>query len=368
MPYFPQGSSEMNGLRHVILTGFRAGQPVDEEDLLYDLVHLDAGGRPDSWLFDTAVVIGQPSSGNAIGADVNRGTTMSGEGDFYAIPVPNPSNRRDWEEIVEALFRPGGWLAVREGLIAGLSDALGPPPSPMNVIIGLPYPAITQSMFGKLPGGTRNLNFSVLGQNLTRATADRLEAEVWMVEQIHGAWKKANLRHQRLLGFYWVFETVYRGWDVDDHYLLKELRRYVSGLGLKMFWIPFWSSYNVHLLDNYRDYYFDLAFLQPNYMFYKTLTGVGLRPAAEAARQRHAGIEIEYYLKLDEPVAIESERHQRFREYLDGGVEFGYMTEAACAYFIGGGGVRALFRSPDPRERAFYEDIYRFVKGTYRRR
>lgn len=357
----------MNGLRHVILTGFRAGRPVEEEDLLYDLVHLDATGEPDGWLFDSAIVLGRPSSGNAIGADVNRGTTMSGEGDFYAIPVPNPSNLRDWQELVESLFSPDGWLSRRERVIDRLTGRLGPPPAPHNVIVALPYPAITQTMWGKLPGPGRTLNFSVVGQNLTRATLDRLEAEVWMVDQIHEAWRRAGFEHQHLLGFYWVFETVYRGWEVDDHYLLKELRKHIRDRGLKLTWIPFWASYNVHLLDNYRDYYFDLAFVQPNYMFYKSLTGVGLGPAAEAAKERYAGIELEYYVELDEPVAVSSERHSRFREYLDAGVQYGYMTEAACAYFVGGG-MKGLYHAKDRQDRAFYDDIYRFVRGTYGKR
>ena len=127
-----------------------------------------------------------------------------------------------------------------------------------------------------------------------------------------------------LLGVYWMFETVYRGWNVDDHWLLKPLRPRVHRHGLKFLWIPFWSAYNVHLLDDYRSYYFDLAFLQPNYMFYKE--GKSLEAAAEAARRRGAGIEMEYYLELDEPIGVTGERHSRFRDYLNGGV-----TSATCA-------------------------------------
>jgi hypothetical protein len=150
---------------------------------------------------------------------------------------------------------------------------------------------------------------------------------------------------------------------VDDHWLLKSLRPRVNAAGLKFVWIPFWSTYNVHLLDDYRAYYFDLAFLQPNYMFYKE--GKSLEAAATAARQRGAGIEMEYYLTLDEPIGVSGERHSRFRDYLNGGVTLGYMREAACAHFQGVGALEAMRVHADPQEREFYEDIYHFVKGDY---
>ena len=184
-----------------------------------------------------------------------------------------------------------------------------------------------------------------------------------MVDEIARRWNSTQWHHLHLLGVYWMFETVHRGWDVDDHWLLKELHRHVATQGLKLLWIPFWSSYNVHLLDDYQRYYFDLAFLQPNYMFYKN--GASVQVAAEAAQRRNAGIELEYYLELDEPIAIENERQARFREYLNGGVEFGYMRDSVCAHFQGVGSLARMHHHADPREREFYEDIYRFVQGTY---
>jgi hypothetical protein len=184
-----------------------------------------------------------------------------------------------------------------------------------------------------------------------------------MVDEIRRRWQGERWSHLNLLGVYWMFETVYRGWDVDDHWLLKELRVHINKAGLKFLWIPFWSSYNVHLLDDYRRHYFDLAFLQPNYMFYKE--GKTLEAAAAAARERNAGIEVEYYLELNEPIAIQDERQDRFRDYLNGGVTLGYMKGAACAHFHGVGSLARMHRHADPREREFYEDIYDFVKGTY---
>jgi len=42
------------------------------------------------------------------------------------------------------------------------------------------------------------------------------------------------------------------------------------------------------------------------------------------------------------------------------------MTGAACAHFHGTGALQRMWNHPDPAEREFYDDIYRFVKGEYR--
>lgn len=368
MGYFPQGLPSWNGLRHILIQYENARSwvtgPLAQDKIRFlkaNFAHLDDQGEPDRWLFDTLLVLMSPSTGNMIFADVNRGTTMSGEGDFYAIPAPNPATKRDWDEILDALFGRHGYLSACDEALRNLAGRLGVP-SRRNILLAIPYPHITQAMFGRLDPGGPNLNFSVVGQPLYRATAQRLEAARWFVRETHRRWTQAGFQHLHLLGFYWVFETVYRGWDVDDHYVLKELRKEIHGLGYRLTWIPFWSSYNVHLLDNYQDYYFDLALLQPNYMFYQNLQGVD--DAARAARERHAGLAIEYFVDLDEPIQVGGERHKRLKEYLDAGVRLGYMTESVCAYFIGPIGMWDLYNAPGV-EREVYEALSRFVQGSY---
>ncbi len=366
MPYFPQSHPDYNGLRHLLLLYGDAGRPWTEDSLRHSVVHLDQQGKPDDWFFDSFLFLNvKARQGRDFVADINKGTTMSGEGDFYAVCSPDPADKGDWEELLDFTLGRDGAVAELERTIVASAAALGGvPPAKRNVVLMLPYPHITQSAFGPLPQGAPPADFSTARQNLMRATHERLLAERWFVDEIVRRFHAHQFKHVHLLGVYWMFETVYRSWEVDDHWLLKELRAHVHGHGLKFFWIPFWSTYNVHLLDDYQSYYFDCAFLQPNYMFYRH--GKSLEAAAAAARARNAGIEMEYYLELNEPIAIESERHKRFREYLDGGVSQGYMTEAACAHFQGVGALERMRVHADPQEREFYEDIFAFVKGRYR--
>lgn len=365
MAYFPQSHPEFNGLRHLLLLYGDAQRPWTPGQLLHAAAHLDADGRPDDWLFDSFLFLNVRSgTGRDYCADVNLGSTMCGEGDFFAMCSPQPAARDDWEALLDFYFLPDGALHTLDRTIAAARTAIGRPYGPRrNVVLMVPYPHITQPAWGPLPGGGPALDFTIERQNLMRATGQRLSACAWFVDELARRFAEGRYEHLHLLGPYWMFESVHRGWNVDDHWLLKALRPRIHRHGLKFLWIPFWSTYNVHLLDDYRRYYFDLAFLQPNYMFYRE--GKSLGAAAAAARARGAGIEMEYYLDLNEPIAISGERHSRFRDYLNGGVRYGYMRDAACAHFQGAGALEAMRVHADAQEREFYEDIYHFVKGDY---
>lgn len=340
-------------------------RPWTVDDLRYYVAHQDAAGRSDDWLFDSFLFLNvKASEQRDFCADVNLGTSMSGEGDFFAMVSPRPATKRDWEDLLDFYLGPEGAVEILDRTIETCAREIGSGPErKRNVILMLPYPHISQRAWGRLTPDGPDLDFGIGGQNLMKATQQRLAAEQWFVDEIVRRWKSRRHRHVHLLGVYWMFESVYRSWDVDDHWLLKELRAHVHHHGLITSWIPFWATYNLHLLDDYRSYYFDLAFLQPNYMFYRS--GKTIEGAARVARDRYAGIEVEYYLELDEPIAITGERHSRFRDYLNGGVTYGYMLDAACAHFQGVGSLKKMHRHEDPQEQEFYEDIYHFVKGDY---
>lgn len=364
MSYLKQDLIEYNYLKHLVLIygdGRRLWTP---EELKYYVAHLQPDGKPDDWLFDSFLFINRQSgSGKDFVADVNLGKSMSGEGDFHAVCSPNPAGKSDWEDLLDYYFGEEGALRALDRTIGEVSQHLKSPAHKRNVVLTLPYPHITQEHFGRLDGASEELSFSAKKQGLTRATYSRLEAAVWFVDKVAELWKKAGFKHLNLLGVYWVFETIYRSWDIDDHVLLKELRKHINSRGMKFLWIPFYATYNFHLLSEYEKYYFDMAFLQPNFLFYRD--GKDIETAAAVARKCRAGIEMEYYLELDEPISIRNEKQLRFREYLNGGVKYGYMTDSACAHFQDANSLEGMHAHSDPVEREFYDDIYNFVKGTY---
>lgn len=376
--YLQPGRDYLGGLRHLT---FSDPTHLSDADLALYLAEHDRRGRPVRWLFDSFVVSARPASGNCMHADVNLGTSMAGEGDFFAWPSPQPTNAADWREVIAANFAPGGPLDRLNSAVARLAAVLGPPPRPLNAVLYHPYPSPAQPKFGPLDAihsagasareDARSLNFSVLGQSLDRASRQRLDAARLFIDESLRHWKEAAAArrwlHLNLLGFYWPHETIYRGWDVDDHWLLKELKFHANDCGLRLLWIPFWCSWNVALLAEHRRW-FDAAWLQPNYMFYEAVTGVG--EAAEAAKAREAGIEMEFYITQGAGVfreSVRAERLERFRGYLNGGVDYGYMTEASCAWYLGDNALAHLYNTGDAADFALYEDICAFIAGTYRK-
>ena len=359
MPYLAPGREDLNWLRHLVLLYRDPGKPWTADDLLPYVAHLDQDGRPDAPLFDSMLFLSpQAANGRHFCADINRGTTMSGEGDFFAWCSPTPAAKPDWETLLEFYLGPNGAVRALEEALTRLPRA---PQTRRNVVLMVPYPHVSQRAWGELSG--RMLDFSVTGQNLERATRDRLLAVRWFCDEVQARFARLGCERVHLLGVYWMYESMRYSWEIDDHWLLKELRPHLRANGLALLWIPFWSRFNVHQLDDYESHYFDAAFLQPNFMFYRR--GKTIAQAARAARQRGAGIEMEYYLQLDEPIAVGDERHARFREYLNGGVTYGYMHRSACAWFLGMDTFPQMRRHADPRERGFYEDIARFVAGSY---
>lgn len=351
--YLKKGLPELGYLENTIFMGGYDGT----EGFLPYAAALDESGKPSEWLFDSFMVCTEPSSGNSPYADVNLGTTMAGEGDFFAIPFSNPANKNDWKEMIDTMLKYCEELSFT---VSSLEEELGKAPHKRNVIILHPYPGILQSMFGIID--EKKINFSTLNQTLDSATRDRLTACKWFVDTFLELWDKYNLENLNLLGFYWPFESVYRSWKVDDHWLLKELKKHINSKKLKTFWIPFWCTYNTHLLDNYQDYYFDVAFYQPNYMFYENLTGVD--ECALAAKERNAGFEMEYFVNEEAQMRTNHVRHERFRKYLNSGVECGYMY-GACAWFLGGG-IKKL-RSIE-EEKPIYKDIVDFIHERYQKK
>ena len=365
MPFFAPGQPDYNHLRHMILAAFPSTKSPTLEEILCQVAHLpEPGGKPDRWFYDAFLEFGPAPSGNALYADVNLGTTRSGDGDFYAVLSPNPGRAVDWTGYLDNLFAPGGYLALLDKAVGVAARTLGPPPSPRSVVLSVPYPAPNQSFFGPVRRGGPSLNFSVTGQNLMKASEQRLEACRWFVRQCEERWKKAGFRNLAHLGYYWIYESLHYSWDVDDHWVLKEFYKVVRSRRSRVFWIPFYSSFNVNLLEPGRGFYFDCAFLQPNHVFYHKIPGVG--KAAREAAERGAGMEMEYYINMDPRWGVGREKYRRFRNYLDGGVKYGYMTESACAYFMGGFDVPLMLNSPDKRERELYHDLADFVGGEYK--
>jgi len=366
MPYFAPNQSKLNYLKHLVIPVWNWNKPMSKKDMALYMAHFNQKkDTPDDWFYDSIMpFITAAPSGNPFLADVNRGTTRNGYGNFYAIPFPSPANLRDWKETIDGHFADNGPLVMMNNLVPELTQKIGKSRDhKINVVITLPYPSNLLSLFGKLKSNKPSLNFSVTAQNLMQASEQRLEACCWYVDEILKRWNTANYKNLNLLGFYWIHETLRYSWDIDDHWVIKELYKHIRHRKSRFFWIPFYSSYNVRLLNDYEGFYFDCAILQPNHIFYEYFKDV--KQAALEARDRNAGFEMEYYFSLPKKLGVNNEKYRRFRNYLNGGIKYGYMKDSVCGHFIGNCSIPDMYNCKIKIEHELLEDLYHFVKGDY---
>lgn len=315
----------------MILLYNSGGMPAWTGDRLrYYVTHVNANGAPDGWFFDTFLYL-------ALAAESQRGLEPNyGNG---------PSRAEDWRWYLDQrLFGSDSDLAELERAVAAAGKQLGDETHTVRVIIAIPYPDSRATNFGSLDGPA--LDFS---RNEDRATAVK-----WYLRQVAQRWTASHFEHLRLGGFYWLREEVPEG----DKALVKMASGLVAHQLLPFYWIPYYGSAG---WDQWRELGFDVAIQQPNYFFYD-VPRERIQQAAEFAWDHRMGVEIE----LDRRVINSQERHDRYRRYLQGGVEQGYQRASTLAWYDDYA-LMECARAQDPAARRLYDETYDFVRGVYPR-
>lgn len=331
--YLAPGSPEVGGIKHMVLIyhGARRRVPWTKEAIMPYVAYVDERGTPQNWFFDSFLFI--------------EFATDSGAW-LHAYRKDHPqAGVEDWVWLADCWFRKDTGLVGVERAVAEAGGILGGPERKVNVVITMPkaMPQITE--FGPLPGEEEVLDFS--------RPEHRQRAMGWYIERVLAHWQQHNYRHLKLVGFYWLAESIGQA----DHDSVEWTAEYVHKRGYKLYWIPYFSAGGVL---RWRERGIDAAMLQPNYFFQKEPELRRLLRAARRARAARCGVEIEFDAR-----AMTSEDHrQRFYAYLDAGVKYGWMNDALLGYYEGGRAVKMFAETPGAG-RELYDALYRFVKGTY---
>ncbi len=167
----------------------------------------------------------------------------------------------------------------------------------------------------------------------------------WQIDETLRRFSEKNYQNLEFVGFYWQFETVRTLRDVKG---MTHFNDYVHNKGYMTLWCPYYSAKGIYYNHQVG---FDIACLQPNYMFYDT-EPTRMYTTAERAKIYGMCVEIE----------IEAQAHTEdtlklYRDYLRAGYDTGFM-ESIKMYYQGGlpGEYVTGYDSTDKYHKAIYDE------------
>lgn len=202
--------------------------------------------------------------------------------------------------------------------------------------------------FGDIDGDGKNEDFTKI--------ADRKKAIKWIMDEEYNRFKNGGYENLEFCGYYW-FEEFIEYSDPHEEELIAFAVDYAHKLGLKVLWIPYQQA------SGYADWQelgFDLACMQPNYMFNATASSEILYTTATQTKALGMCVEME----MNDPTNRSDA--SKYTEYMIAGAQTGYMN-AVKIYYQNGvpGAFYTCCYSKDPAVRKLYDDTYLFAKCKY---
>lgn len=268
-------------------------------------------------------------------------------GGFYYDNKQAPGNFSDWQYYVDNTFAPDyNVFALNEAVAEMKKELKLPRDHKVNVFLSILFPTFTQRDFGDIDGSGRSLDFNNI--------EDRKAAIRWLIDEQLRRFNDADLDHLKLIGYYWFHEEVNYA-NAADFELIKYTTDYVRSLGFTTIWIPWYQAPG---FQDWKEFGFEVACMQPNYAFTKNPAEV-VYANARTTKKLGMCVEIEIGGLSVEAIA-------KYRMYLKVGAQMGYMNALHMYYQNGGPGeFYNAQRSNDLVVRQVYDDTYRFVKYQY---
>lgn len=315
-----------------------------KDSIIPYLGYVDQKGEIKDWFFESVLYLGLTAPGG-------RGFASN----------TSPANAQDWQWYLDRTFKESGDMQELDRAAREVAEKMGQPDRKIKVFLMIPWPATKQSKFGVIDdsGDTLNFNHEEIGKEA--AVENRKKAVKWYIDNAIQLWNDNEYSNIELVGFYWLWETL----EAEAPYE-SELIKYTGDLvheeDLKYLWIPFYKANEFY---NWKEFGFDMAVLQPNYFFNDYIKPTRLRDAAALAKTHGMGVELE----LDERVTSSDGEgamfRDRYRQYLDYGVKYGYTGDVLKAYYQGGTALLECSKSSNKDIRSIYDDTYKFVRDKY---
>ena len=303
--------------------------------------YVDESGRAQDVMFDSALFLAQssPETGHLFIESSDYGAT--------------PSNLADWQNYISKTIDRGGDMDALDAAVAETAAELGRPGLKMKVTVMVPFPDALCTDFGMLDGAALNLS----------GEADAQKALNWYLAEALRRFEAADYKNLEFAGFYWMHETNYRS------SLIRYASEKAQTLGYPMLWIPF---YNASGWNRGGDMGLSAVALQPNHFFPSGGPSQDrIRDAAALAKMYGLGMELE----MDDRVFNDLDKYNKYLDYLNGGVKYGFIGPNSRVYRNWYNGIKTLLEAStgvnpytgkaDPVARALYDFTYQAIRGTY---
>lgn len=258
-----------------------------------------------------------------------------------------------WRTYVDNIYTPDRNMDALDQCVELVGDALSIENYSVKVFTPVLYTFTTlgsgaTNPFGDIDGDGANEDFSNIEH--------RKKAIKWIMDEEYNRFKNGGYSHLEFCGFYWFEEAIAYN-DPHETELIRFASDYAHRLGVKLFWIPYQRASGY---ADWKELGFDLACMQPNYMFNDSFSADILYDNAETTKLYGMCVELE----INDPT--NKQDASRYTEYLIAGAQTGYMN-AVKIYYQNGvpGAFHTACYSKDPGVRRIYDDTYLFAKERY---
>ena len=258
----------------------------------------------------------------------------------------SPAVLSDWLAYEEDTFAEGYNIGALNEAVGQVKSELGLNDYKAYVYYSL-FPTVYGADFGDVDGDGVN-------EDLTDIN-DRKKIAKWWIDRFIARFESGGFGNLKLNGFYWYDEAIHTN---DPHMLelLDYTAEYIHSLGYYFIWIPYYCASGY---SNWASYGFDIANMQPNYMFSDDVPFSRVYDNAALTKKLGMAVEIE----IDGNALLDDYHREKYRAYLRAGVETGYMNTVKMYYQDAGPGCfYNAYKSEDPQNRSIYDDTYLYAK------
>ena len=317
-----------------------------EEEMLYYCGYISPKGEIIDTMFDSFMF-------SALRNTLPSGRNCGKGGD--------PPLMSDWQYYIDSIFDEEFNCGAIERALDKVKAATGKTDHTMQLVINMPYPNIGQkAIFGDIDGDGKD--------EYCTNREEQLKIYAWFMDAVIQKMNERNYKNIRLAGFYWEPESIKPIWGKEEYELIKSVSELVHERDLNFFWIPLLYASG---MDRVEEMGFDVAMMQPDIPWtgYERMKLEMFYGFTEAIKKYGLGVEIEMSWGVYNITSDDADlRLRQFYAYLDAGYALGFMKEAVHGYYqdANPGIIYYLAKSQNSRQRQTYDDIYAFIKGTYK--